>query len=899
MRGAALIVLAWNQWPLTRQSLDSLFETDLDEAEVIVVDNGSSDETPRALAEYADRVRILTMPENLGFVRGMNAGIAAARPDDDVVLLNNDLVFTQRDWLGRLRDAAYSGPDVGIVGCRLLGPEPEGRVYHTGAFIEPDRLWGQQTESGLAERDVAQYTRFRRVEGIAFALAYIRRDCLDRIGALDAAFHSYFEDTDYCLRAADVGIASVLAGAVTLRHEQHGSTNEDASFRTGIFERSRATFAARWQRRLAERYRGNVLWQGVTRTPTAYARLARDYVRRLDARGLRASFEPLRSELADAQDFRLELASQRQWPASPDAAIVCAPAPSFARAHGRVRAGIGLCDFDCAPAAWAAAANTLDRLIVPDAFQAEAFRAGGVRVPIAIVPLGVDRDYFHPRVPSPRHPQGHFVFAAVAEDLARDAPDVLIEAFRRAFDADAPVELLLRLSPAHDAGMTKTLMRLVDEKKGARVRLLRGWAFPDHERTQWLGAADAYVSVRRSGAWDPFAAEAIAMGKALIAGDFGSQAELARAYGHVVARSRLVVASDHAECRLAEPDAESLADALCAAYESRDVDRRASAARFAADHDIDTSADRLVEVIEASGAFSARALPAPHRPAALARPAGGEIVVLGMHRSGTSSAAGVLARLGAWPGEDSALLIGPDNPRGHYELAELHSACVRRLAAAGGDWKRPPADAPPEAIDAFRREVAAILDTLAPRRPWFVKEPRLCLLVRELLPLLTRPVFVHVVRDPLEVADSLAARDGLDREEALALWERYTRSAFAATRGWPRLVVDYGDLVAEPYAVATRLHADLSAFGVRGLDAPDPVAVASWIEPGLRRHAADERDRSALTESQRALLGAIEDGSVLDLDFAEVAASEAQRFSPSPALRERVGVRASRFDAAS
>ncbi|HVV96926.1 MAG TPA: glycosyltransferase [Rhodanobacteraceae bacterium] len=870
MRGVALIVLAWNQWPLTRQSLDSLLATDLDEAEVIVVDNGSSDETPRALVAYADRVRILTMPENLGFVRGMNAGIAAARPDDDVVLLNNDLVFTQRDWLGRLRDAAYAAPDIGIVGCRLLGPEPEGRVYHTGAFIEPDRLWGQQTESGLAERDVAQYTRFRRVEGIAFALAYIRRDCLDRIGALDAAFHSYFEDTDYCLRAADVGIASALAGAVTLRHEQHGSTSEDTSFRTGIFERSRATFAARWQQRLAERYRGNVLWQGVTRMPTVYARLARDYVRRIDARGLRTSFEPLRSELADAQDFRLELASQRQWPASPDAAIVCAPASSFARAHGRVRAGLGFCDFDRVPTEWAGAANTLDRLIVPDAFQAEAFRAGGARVPIEIVPLGVDRDYFHPRVPSPRHPQGHFVFAAVAEDLVRDASDVLITAFRRAFDADAPVELLLRLCPAHDADMTKSLTRLVEETDGARVRLLQGWAFPDQERAQWLGAADAYVSVRRSGAWDPLAAEAIAMGRTLIAGDFGSQAELARVHGHVVARSRLVAANDHLHCRWAEPDVESLVDALRAAYESRDVDRRASAIRFAADHDIDTSADRLVGVLEECGAFRPRpASPTPHRPAVLARPAGGEIVVLGMHRSGTSSVAGLLARFGAWPGENSALLIGPDNPRGHYELAELHSACVRRLAAAGGDWKQPPVDALPEAIDAFRREVAAILDTLAPRRPWFVKEPRLCLLVRELLPLLTRPVFVHVVRDPLEVADSLAARDGLDRNDALALWERYTRSAFAATRGWPRIVVDYGELIADSYATATRLHADLVALGVQGLVAPDPVAIASWIEPELRRHAVAERDRAMLTASQRALLGAIEDGSVLDLDFAE------------------------------
>jgi len=500
MRGAALIVLAWNKWPLTQRCLDSLLASDLDQAEVLVVDNGSTDETPQALAAYADRVRILRMPENLGFVRGMNAGIAAARADDDVVLLNNDLLFTQRDWLGRLRDAAYAAPETGIVGCRLLGPEAEGRVYHDGAFIEPDRLWGQQTESGQMEREVRQYTRLRRVQGIAFALAYIRRDCLDSAGALDTAFHSYFEDTDYCLRAADLGIACVVAGAVTLRHDQHGSTSEDQSFRTGLFAASRATFAARWQQRLREKYRGTVLWQGATRSSPLFGRLARDYVRRLDARGLRTAFAPVQSELFDPQDFRLDLAGEREWPTVPAAAVVCAPAPEFVRAHGRLRVGIGLGDWERVPADWASAANTLDRLIVPDAFQAEAFRAAGVKTPIAIVPFGVDRDYFHPDVPAPRHPSGHFVFLAIAERLARDAPDVLVKTFRRTFRADEPVELLVHVRAGGDEfAIREALMPLVDDERGARVRVLEGWGFPDHQRAQLLAAADAYVSVRRGG----------------------------------------------------------------------------------------------------------------------------------------------------------------------------------------------------------------------------------------------------------------------------------------------------------------------------------------------------------------------------------------------------------------
>lgn len=873
MRGVALIVLAWNKWPLTQRCLDSLLASDRDHAEIIVVDNGSTDETPQALAAYADRVRILTMPGNLGFVRGMNAGIAAARPDDDVILLNNDLLFTQRDWIGRLRDAAYAAPEHGIVGCRLLGPEPEGRVYHSGGFIEPERLWGQQSESGLIERDVAQYTRLRRVQGIAFALAYIRRDCLDVLGGLDTAFHSYFEDTDYCLRAADFGIATALAGAVTLRHDQHGSTTEDTSFRTNLFAASRATFAARWQQRLAERYRGTLLWQGMTRSSPVFARLARDYVRRLDARGLRATFAPARTELADPQDFRLELAANRQWSAMPDAALVCAPARCFAHAHGRFRLGLGLGEWERVPADWVTAANMLDRLIVPDAFQADAFRAAGVQTPIAIVPLGVDRDYFHPRVPAPRHPRGHFVFFAVADELARDAPDLLIEAFQRTFEADEPVELLIQIRLYDDDATTNALASLRSRPGGARVRLLRGWGFPDHERAQLLAAADAYVSVRRGGGWDPFAAEAVAVGKILIAGDFGSQAQLAQTNGHVVARARFVDDAAHPGCRWIEPGVDSLGARLREVFDRRAecvADARANAAGFAAANDIETSANRLLAEIAHGGTFTPRPAPVKaHRPADLARAASGQIVVLGMHRSGTSSVAGLLARMGAWPGEASALLIGPDNPRGHYELAELHSACLRRLAAAGGDWKRPPTLAPAAAIDAFRREAADMLETLEARRPWFIKEPRLCLIVRELLPLLTRPVFVHVVRDPIEVADSLAARDGLGRVQALALWERYTRAAFAATRGWPRLVIDYAELVADPHAAAIRLHAELAALGIDSLVVPDPAVLAAWIEPGLRRQRAHSDERTALNSAQRELAAAIDDRSILKRDFAD------------------------------
>ena len=82
-----------------------------------------------------------------------------------------------------------------------------------GTFILPDTLWGQQI--GALETDVNQYADRRPVQGIVFACAYIRRELLTAIGALSEEYRSYFEDTDYCLRAAAAGFRTRSAGRWT------------------------------------------------------------------------------------------------------------------------------------------------------------------------------------------------------------------------------------------------------------------------------------------------------------------------------------------------------------------------------------------------------------------------------------------------------------------------------------------------------------------------------------------------------------------------------------------------------------------------------------------------------------------------------------------------------------
>jgi len=85
MRAVSIIVLAWNRWPLTRRLLESIQRfTDLANVRVIVVDNGSIDETASELAKLP-WLRVLRHEKNLGFVRGNNAALLQTG-DDDVVL---------------------------------------------------------------------------------------------------------------------------------------------------------------------------------------------------------------------------------------------------------------------------------------------------------------------------------------------------------------------------------------------------------------------------------------------------------------------------------------------------------------------------------------------------------------------------------------------------------------------------------------------------------------------------------------------------------------------------------------------------------------------------------------------------------------------------------------------
>ena len=110
----SIIILTYNKLEYTKQCIESIREfTEKDSYELIVIDNNSTDETPKWLEEQEDIIAILN-EDNKGFPKGCNQGMEIAT-GDNILLLNNDTVVT-KNWLENLTTALYSDESVGAVG---------------------------------------------------------------------------------------------------------------------------------------------------------------------------------------------------------------------------------------------------------------------------------------------------------------------------------------------------------------------------------------------------------------------------------------------------------------------------------------------------------------------------------------------------------------------------------------------------------------------------------------------------------------------------------------------------------------------------------------------------------------------------------------------------------------
>ena len=242
----SIVVLNYNTREHLRtclQSLASEGSTSLGsgpiEAELILVDNASTDGSAEMVATEFPWATLIRSPRNVGFAAGNN--LALRRAAGDAILLLNPDALIPRGGLAALLRRLQDHPEAGIVGPKLLRPNGSMHLACRRSFPTPaiafyrisglSLLFPRSARFGRYNLTFADPDQAREVDSVCGACMLVRRGVLERVGLLDERFFMYGEDLDWCLRTREAGWTVRYEPSVVVQH-QHGAASRKRALRT-------------------------------------------------------------------------------------------------------------------------------------------------------------------------------------------------------------------------------------------------------------------------------------------------------------------------------------------------------------------------------------------------------------------------------------------------------------------------------------------------------------------------------------------------------------------------------------------------------------------------------------------------------------------------------------------
>jgi GT2 family glycosyltransferase len=246
-------ILNWNKRDDTLHCVASVLGHGYPNLRVVVVDNGSTDDSVPALRALGDRIDLIEHKDNLGFTGGCNAGMrhALAHAGDYVWLLNND-AECEPETLSHLVAYAEARPDVGMVSPIITDLRSREDHFAVGRLDLSTGIAGETTNAAEAEAMQSRYPGQIMLKGTALLL---KRALIERAGFLDERFFAYCEDNDYSVRCAAAGFRAACVTTERIYHDEGqpgGGWRKPYAYyyavRNGIlFWRKHATGLAAWK----------------------------------------------------------------------------------------------------------------------------------------------------------------------------------------------------------------------------------------------------------------------------------------------------------------------------------------------------------------------------------------------------------------------------------------------------------------------------------------------------------------------------------------------------------------------------------------------------------------------------------------------------------------------------
>ena len=230
----SVIIPTWNGLRHLPTCLEALISQLPTNAEIIVVDNGSTDGTTVWCQTNHPDVRLIPLRENQGFTGGITTGIRAAH--GQYIFLLNDDAFVEPHCLDRLLETMEHHPQIGAVGGILTFDHQPDVIASAGIRARYDGvaldLWTGHSTQGLPDTPVD-------IMGPSGAAALYRRELLEDVGLFEPTFFAYLEDVDLAWRAILRGWRSVVAPSAHIRHVYSATSGQGSSFKQRLLGHNR------------------------------------------------------------------------------------------------------------------------------------------------------------------------------------------------------------------------------------------------------------------------------------------------------------------------------------------------------------------------------------------------------------------------------------------------------------------------------------------------------------------------------------------------------------------------------------------------------------------------------------------------------------------------------------
>ncbi len=216
----AVVILNWNGKDDTLDCLKSISLLEFTNYTVIVVDNGSVDDSVRCFYEHYSNIIILKTGENLGYAGGNNVGIryALKHGADYVLVLNNDTVVDPK-ILHAYVGAALALPKGGIFCGKIYFYSEPTLLYYAGATFSKKKLDFVVPAMGKPDADSSEYNTIHETDIAVGCSLFATREVLEKVGVFDERYFLVHEESDLCYSATQSGYKIYFVPQAKLWHK--------------------------------------------------------------------------------------------------------------------------------------------------------------------------------------------------------------------------------------------------------------------------------------------------------------------------------------------------------------------------------------------------------------------------------------------------------------------------------------------------------------------------------------------------------------------------------------------------------------------------------------------------------------------------------------------------------